>query len=290
VRPGTNVVFSVTVRGPGPFSYQWSYNGADILGATSRLLSVPNVVLEQSGDYAVRVTNPYAEDSATGRLIVLVEPTFLANPQSTTLMVGDTVTLHASVYGTTPMRFRWRRNSSPFIPFETGTTSLTLTNVQLSENGANYDVVATNRANSAPGRVSAKAFLTVLVDTDGDRAPDAWENSNGFSSTNPLDALQDADGDGASNLAEYGAGTNPNDPLSYLQVETIAVTGNTTVQFLALSNKNYTVQFSDGPGGVWSNLAHVLLATNPPPVRMVTVVDSNAVPQRYYRLVTPYRP
>ena len=103
------------------------------------------------------------------------------------------------------MRFRWRRNSSPFIPFETGTTSLTLTNVQLSENGANYDVVATNRANSAPGRVSAKAFLTVLVDTDGDRAPDAWENSNGFSSTNPLDALQDADGDGASNLAEYEA-------------------------------------------------------------------------------------
>jgi hypothetical protein len=290
VRPGTNVVFSVSVRAPGPLYYQWSYNGADIAGATSRFLSVPNVVLEQSGDYAVRVTNPYGEDSATGRLIVLVEPTFLANPQSTTALVGDTVTLQATIYGTTPMRFRWRRNSLPYVPFETGTTSLTLTNVQLSENGVNYDVVATNRANAAPGKVSAKAYLTVLVDTDGDRAPDAWENSNGFSSTNPLDAGEDADGDGASNLAEFGAGTNPNDPLSYLQIETIAVTGNTSVQFLALSNKNYTVQFSDGPGGVWSNLAHVLLATNPPPVRMVTVIDSNAVPQRYYRLVTPYRP
>jgi hypothetical protein len=227
---------------------------------------------------------------------VLMAPLYILNPQSLTALVGDTVTFRVAAIGTLPMNFRWRsNNNNAFMPFGTATAVLTITNVQLGHNGASFDAVITNRANPSPGVLSGKALLTVLADTDGDRAPNTWEMANGFDPNNPADMHldQDADGDGVSNLAEYTAGTNPNDPLSYLHINTIS-TGPTSaaVQFLAVSNKNYTVQFADQPNGAWSNLAHVLLITNPPPLRAVTVTDSNAPPgvQRYYRLVTPFQP
>ena len=64
----------------------------------------------------------------------------------------------------------------------------------------------------------------------------------------------------------------------------------TSLQFFALSNRNYTVKFADDlQGGTWSNLAHVLMGPTRTNNRVETVIDSNAVPTRYYRLVTPYQ-
>jgi hypothetical protein len=297
---GSNVVLAVTATGPGPLTYQWRFNGVDIDGATSRTLSLPNVQLSHAGDYEARVTNPTATVGTTTRLVVLMAPLYTLNPQSVTALVGDTVTFRVAAIGTLPMNFRWRsNNNNAFMPFGTATATLTITNVQLGHNGANFDAVITNRANPSPGALSGKAFLTVLADTDGDRAPNTWEVANGFDPNSPDDMQpdQDADGDGASNLAEYTAGTDPHDPSSYLHINSISTgSASATIQFLAVSNKNYTVQFADQPsgfaGGGWSNLAHVLLITNPPPARTVTVIDSNAPPgvQRYYRLVTPFQP
>lgn len=47
-----------------------------------------------------------------------------------------------------------------------------------------------------------------ILDTDGDKMPDAWESANGL---NPLvnDAAGNPDGDDLNNLAEYNAGTRP---------------------------------------------------------------------------------
>jgi hypothetical protein len=297
---GSNVVLSVTAIGPGPLTYQWRVNGVDIDGATARTLSLPNVQLSHAGDYEVRVTNPTATVTTMTRLVVLMAPLYVLNPQSVTALVGDTVTFRVAAIGTLPMNFRWRsNNNNAFMPFGTATAVLTITNVQLGHNGANFDAVITNRANPSPGVLSGKAFLTVLADTDGDRAPNTWEMANGFDPNNPADmqSNEDADGDGASNLAEYIAGTDPHDPSSYLQINAISTSPSSAViQFAALSNKNYTVQFADRPhgsaGGGWSNLAHVLFITSPPPARTVTVIDSNSPPgvQRYYRLVTPFQP
>jgi len=293
---GSNVVLAVTATGPGPLTYQWRFNGVDIVGATSRTLSLPNVQLSETGDYEARVKNPTATVTTTTRLVVLMAPLYVLNPQSVTALVGDTVSFRVAAIGTLPMNFRWRsNNNNAFMPFGTATATLTITNVQLGHNGANFDAVITNRANPSPGVLSGKAFLTVLADSDGDRAPNVWETANGFDPNNSADMQldQDADGDGASNLAEYTAGTDPHDPLSYLQIKNLSTSPTSAIlQFLAVSNKNYTVQFADQPSGGWSNLAHVLLITNPPALRTVTVIDSNAPPgvQRYYRLVTPFQP
>jgi hypothetical protein len=68
---GGNAAFSVTATGTAPLSYQWSFNGNVIANATNATLTLNNVQLNQAGNYAVLVSNPYGStNSATAVLIV----------------------------------------------------------------------------------------------------------------------------------------------------------------------------------------------------------------------------
>ncbi|MBX3748364.1 MAG: immunoglobulin domain-containing protein [Verrucomicrobiae bacterium] len=55
--PGSTVSFGVGVAGGGPFTYQWSKDGADLPGATGGTLVLENVGNAATGEYAVRVSN-----------------------------------------------------------------------------------------------------------------------------------------------------------------------------------------------------------------------------------------
>jgi hypothetical protein len=57
VTAGANVQFSVTVTGRPAPTYQWSFNGTAISGATSATLSLTNVQTSSAGTYTVGVTN-----------------------------------------------------------------------------------------------------------------------------------------------------------------------------------------------------------------------------------------
>lgn len=65
---GTNIAFSVTATGKPAPTYQWTFNGAAINGATGTMLSLINVQPANAGNYAVTVTNSanaIASDQAT---------------------------------------------------------------------------------------------------------------------------------------------------------------------------------------------------------------------------------
>jgi hypothetical protein len=88
-----------------------------------------------------------------------------------------------------------------------------------------------------------------------------------------------------SNADEFRAGTDPNNANSYLKVDQLALGGAAAISFQALSNKSYTVEFRDSfDAGLWTRLTDVSATTTNRPV---TVLDTNAVETRYYRLVTP---
>jgi len=129
--------------------------------------------------------------------------------------------------------------------------------------------------------------LSVLQDADGDRIADSWELAYGLSGANAEDAALDSDGDGVSNLDEYRGGTNPNDPTSYLKITRLdpGLTS-TQIEFLAGSNRTYTVEFRESVGaGNWQTLTNVMVQTQ---TRVETIVDPYpASRSRLYRLVSP---
>lgn len=75
VYAGNSVTFQVNAGGTSPLSYQWSFEGVPIAGATAPSLVCTNVLLGQSGIYRVVVSNAIpATISASAVLTVLPTP------------------------------------------------------------------------------------------------------------------------------------------------------------------------------------------------------------------------
>jgi hypothetical protein len=127
------------------------------------------------------------------------------------------------------------------------------------------------------------------TDSDQDGLPDVWEIAHGTHPYEP-DAQADTDDDGLSNREEFLAGTHPKDPASALRLQAVRVTSQAvSMQFLAVSNRTYSVLYQDRVGTpAWSKLADVPAL---PASRLETVVDSQpSATERFYCVVTPGTP
>ncbi len=70
---GSNATFRVTAGGAAPFAYQWRFNGNDLPGKTSSVLSLTNVQFSNAGPYSVVVSN-------AGGVIVSSNAVLTVNP------------------------------------------------------------------------------------------------------------------------------------------------------------------------------------------------------------------
>jgi len=84
-------------------------------------------------------------------------PRFMIQPQSVTVLPGDTVTLTTAASGSATIIYQWYRNGGPVA--QATDTELTLTNLQASQAG-NYFVVAANNTGRATSTV---AVVTVIL-------------------------------------------------------------------------------------------------------------------------------
>ena len=321
----TNRVVVFTVQATtqnGPLTYRWRnfgtnlpLNNTNLTGVTSNVLTISNLVFSDAGYYSCALTDQAGTIFST-QAILGIKPFLIIPPTSQTIPAGGNISVGAAIQAFPgPFFFKWYRGSAALVGQEYFTTSLTNFATFGSTTNSFVLTAQSNLVNAYDIRLSVtnlgtlatptpylsnfpsfgptlKTFLIVL-DSDGDGIPDQTEtNLFGMDTNNPADALGDLDGDGMSNLAEFRAGTNPTNAASFLRIELTPTNGLARLEFVALSNRLYTVQFTDTvsnamPAAAWSRLVDFL---SRPTNRVENYSDPNWTSNRFYRAVTPRAP
>ncbi len=74
VNQGDSATFSVSALGMWPLSYQWRFNGTDIVLATTSTYSVTNAQLTDAGSYSVVITSPLGSSTSQPAILQVLSP------------------------------------------------------------------------------------------------------------------------------------------------------------------------------------------------------------------------
>src|SRR5262249_36383905 len=75
---GSSVTFSASVVGQPSLGFQWTYDGAQLVGAKSSTLTLTNLQTTNSGVYTLRASNSFGSGSGSIRLTVVDPPPYYA--------------------------------------------------------------------------------------------------------------------------------------------------------------------------------------------------------------------
>jgi hypothetical protein len=161
VTAGQPAIFSVTVTGTGPFTYQWQKNNANISGALSSSYTTPATVSGDNGaTFRVIVTNSAGSGTSASAILTVttapVGPSISTQPANQTVTVGQAATFSVVAAGTAPLTYLWLKNNVKI----SGATSASYTTPQTvsGDSGATFRVTVTNPVTSI---TSNPATLTV---------------------------------------------------------------------------------------------------------------------------------
>ena len=168
---GDNVSISPTVAGVPTPSFQWQFNGANltdgpdghgstIVGSATASLAINTAQALDSGTYSLVASNSAGIVTNSMNLTVAAgdQAPVITGPTNIVVIQGNTGTFIASATGVPVPTLQWLDQTGTPIPGAT-TGTLTLPNVQYSQDGYVYSIVASNIA----GVVTNSATLTVHV-------------------------------------------------------------------------------------------------------------------------------
>ena len=162
---GGTAAFSVTANGAPPLSYQWLFTNQPIVGATTRALTLVQLVAWQAGPYKVVVSNiSGVVTSATAQLQIdppATTPVILSQPAGSTLAVGYGCSLTVVAVGEAPLAYQWLRNATNV---SAATNATLLLNAVAATDAGAYTVLVSNHRGSA---LSLPATVTVTNTTGG---------------------------------------------------------------------------------------------------------------------------
>ena len=135
VFPYSNVIFAVSVSGSQPMTYQWRWNGTNLLNATNSTLTRASVLPTDAGFYLVVVTNTVSTvTSAPAQLTIWTNPSIVQQPQGRSTPIGTNVTFNVVAVSSTPLRYQWYFNTTNSLAGATNDT-YTVVNVQTTNYG-----------------------------------------------------------------------------------------------------------------------------------------------------------
>ena len=153
---GGNATFSATVSGFPVPSIIWKKNGADIPGANSSALTITNAQYPaDQTTYTIIATNIAGAATNSATLTVIAPPVITSQPQSSTIVHGQSASFSVSATSQVPLTYQWSKNGGA-IPAATNDT-LYFSKAYPSDAGT-YAVVVANIAGPVS---SSNAVLTV---------------------------------------------------------------------------------------------------------------------------------
>jgi len=179
-RTGQSITLAAPITASEDLTYRWSFNGAEIAGATSASLNLFQITGAQAGTYTVTATGRLTGQTATNTVTVLVvpgPPTLTQQPAGGLAPVGGSFTFSVAAAGAAPLSYQWFRNNQPIAGATAAT--LALSSLTLSEAG-DYRVEVSNAAGTA---ISSDARL--LLSNLGS-SPGFWDDSESVYSPSRL--------------------------------------------------------------------------------------------------------
>jgi alpha-tubulin suppressor-like RCC1 family protein len=168
---GSNAVFTDTMSGSQPMSFQWYFNntpladGGRVSGSATAALTINNVTTNDGGNYQVVASNIVGVTTSSVAVLtpVILPPVFITPPANLAVGQGSNANFFAVVGGTPPFAYQWSVNGDPLADdgvhyFGSATSSLTISNITTADTGL-YVLTVTNSSGSA----SFGASLTVLT-------------------------------------------------------------------------------------------------------------------------------
>jgi hypothetical protein len=158
---GSGARLTVAAEGTPPLSYQWQFNGINMLNQTNLQLKLTSAQTNESGYYAVLVSNAAGLSIGGARLTVSdgKSPTITTQPQSQNVYRGESVTLSVTASGYPTPQYQWRFNDANLA----SATNSNLSQASITTNQAGiYSVVVSNMIGVV---VSSNAVLTVSTES-----------------------------------------------------------------------------------------------------------------------------
>ena len=266
---GGSIVFSGTVSGDTPLTYQWfkgatplsngtTGSGSIVSGATAASLTIANLSTADQGSYSFTVTNAHSGDTSSAASLTVIDGVSISTgPSSQTANYGNNVVLSVSASGGGTLSYQWKKggvnlSNAGNIAGSTS-SSLTISSVTATD-AETYSVVVSNAA----GTNTTSA--TVMV------------NDPGITSQ-PMSATVQCGGNAVFNVAATGTPaltyqwSENGSPLS----DGGAVLGSTSASLtisgvtVAQSGNSYTVTVS-GVQTLTSSAAILTVVDTTPPV------------------------
>lgn len=158
IMAGSNASFSVIPTGTPDFTYQWTLNGTNLVGATNNPLWLTSVPATAAGLYAVEVSNAYGRQTSSNALLIVNDAAHIVRqPANRRAAIGSNTRFTVAAAGTLPLFYQWSFNGELVV--DATTSRLSLTNVQDAQAGL-YAVLVSNQFGF---EMSSNASLTVVI-------------------------------------------------------------------------------------------------------------------------------